>query len=138
MTEQQPDERWDAILGMLKSMASLDFSRTLPISDEADNMDAVASGLNMLSEELHANVVERSTLEKIVKELEVANQELQAFSDVLAHDLRNPLLDRDQLQPPAPRNPRRLARWPASRRLTAYFLRGPAHDAYHRRPSRLR
>ena len=92
MTEQQPDERWDAILGMLKSIASLDFSRTLPISDEADNMDAVASGLNMLSEELHANVVERSKLEEIVKELEVANQELQAFSDVLAHDLRNPLL----------------------------------------------
>ncbi len=92
MTEQQPDERWDAILGMLKSIASLDFSRTLPVSDKADNMDAVASGLNMLSEELHANVVARSKLEGIVKELEVANQELQAFSDALAHDLRNPLL----------------------------------------------
>ena len=92
MTEQQPDERWDAILGMLKSIASVDFSRRLPVSDKADNMDAVASGLNMLSEELHANVVERTKLEKIVKELEVANQELQAFSDVLAHDLRNPLL----------------------------------------------
>ncbi len=92
MIRQHPDERWDAILGMLKSIASLDFSRTLPISDKADNMDAVASGLNMLSEELHTNVVARSKLEGLVKELEVANQELQAFSDALAHDLRNPLL----------------------------------------------
>ena len=58
---EQP--RWDAILGMLASIASLDFSRTLPISGKADNMDAVASGLNMLSEELHNNVVERSKLE---------------------------------------------------------------------------
>ena len=77
---------------MLGSIASLDFSRTLEISDKADNMDAVAAGLNMLSEELQANVVERSKLEAIVTELEVANQELQAFSDALAHDLRNPLL----------------------------------------------
>ena len=58
MTEQQPDERWEAILGMLESIASLDFSRSLPVGNEADNMDAVASGLNMLSEELQANVVE--------------------------------------------------------------------------------
>jgi light-regulated signal transduction histidine kinase (bacteriophytochrome) len=92
MIKQQPDERWDAILGMLESIAALDFSRTLPISDKADEMDAVASGLNMLSEELHTNVVERSKLARIVTELEVANKELQAFSDALAHDLRNPLL----------------------------------------------
>ena len=36
--------------------------------------------------------MERSKLEDIVKELEVANQELQSFNHALAHDLRNPLL----------------------------------------------
>ena len=37
-------------------------------------------------------MVEMSKLEEIVRELEAANQELQAFSDALAHDLRSPLL----------------------------------------------
>ena len=92
MIEQQPDERWDAILEMLASIASLDFSRSLAISDKADEVDAVASGLNMLSQELKANVVQRSKLEDIVAELEGANRELEFFSDAIAHDLRMPLL----------------------------------------------
>ena len=92
MTEQQPDERWDAMLGMMESIASLDFSRSLAISDKADHVDAVASGLNMLSEELAASVVHRSKLEETVTQLEVVNQELEAFNNALAHDLRNPLL----------------------------------------------
>lgn len=64
MTEQQPDKRLDAILGMLESIASLDFSTRLTISNKADKIDAVASGLNMLSEELEANVVEKWKLEE--------------------------------------------------------------------------
>ncbi len=77
---------------MLESITSLDFSRSLAISDKADDLDAVASGLNMLCEELSAHVVQRSELKKAVSELEVANQELWAFGDALAHDLRHPLL----------------------------------------------
>jgi len=80
------------MLRMLESIASLDFSGSLAIGDKADDMDAVASGLNMLCQELEANVVRRSQLEEIVTELEVANQELELFGDALAHDLRNPLL----------------------------------------------
>ena len=83
MTEQQPDERWEAILGMLESIASLDFSRSLPISDEADNMDAVASGLNMLSEELQANVVEKSELAETVRALQWYRSMVTASSDLM-------------------------------------------------------
>ena len=54
MTDQQPDERLDAIVRMLESLASLDFTRRLPVGKRADLIDAVASGLNMLSEELQA------------------------------------------------------------------------------------
>ena len=83
MTEQQPDERWEAILGMLESIASLDFSRSLPISNEADNMDAVASGLNMLSEELQAKVVEKSELEETVRALQRYRSMATASSDLM-------------------------------------------------------
>ncbi len=65
MTEQQSDERLDAILVMLESIASLNFSRRLTISSKVDGLDAVASGLNMLSEELEASVVEKSKLEPL-------------------------------------------------------------------------
>ena len=83
MTEQQADERWEAILGMLESIASLDFSRSLPVGDEADNIDAVASGLNMLSEELQANVVEKSELAETVRALQWYRSMATASSDLM-------------------------------------------------------
>ena len=46
-------------------------------------MDAVALGLNMLSEELQANVVETSKLEEIVKELEWYRSMVTASSDLI-------------------------------------------------------
>ena len=83
MTEQRPDERWGALLGMVESIASLDFSRSLVISDKVDDIDAVASGLNMVSEELHANVVERSKLEEIVNALQRYEAMVTATSDLM-------------------------------------------------------
>ena len=77
---------------MVERIASLDFSHKLTISNRADNVDAVVTGLNMLSEELEANVVARWELEESVAALEVANRELEAFSEALAHDLKSPLL----------------------------------------------
>ncbi len=97
MTEQQPDERWDAILGMLESIASLDFSRSLPISEKADNMDAVASGLNMLCEELQANMSERKRVEEALRrqhEVLAHVQRVATMSEMvsaLAHEFSQPL-----------------------------------------------
>ena len=73
-----------------------------------------------------------------VAALEEANQELEAFGDALAHDLRSPLLIVTNFSHQLHETLRASLDGQASRRLTAYFLRGPAHDAYHRRPSRLR
>ena len=84
MTEQQSDERLDAILVMLECVASLDFSIRLPISSRGDTIDAVASGLNMLSEELESSVIQRSRLIEI-------NEDLDRFAYVAAHDIRSPL-----------------------------------------------
>ena len=97
MTEQQPDDRWDAILGMLESIASLDFSRSLPISKNADNMDAVASGLNMLCEELQTSLTERKRVEEALRqqhEVLAHVQRVATMSEIvsaLAHEFGQPL-----------------------------------------------
>lgn len=84
MTEPQADERLDAIVAMLERVARLDFSKRLPISTEGDAIDAVASGLNMLSEELESSVIQRSRLADI-------NEDLERFAYVAAHDIRSPM-----------------------------------------------
>ncbi len=68
MTEQQPDERLDAILATLERVAALDFSHRLTISDKVDSIDALASGLNMLSEELQANLTKRKRAEETLRQ----------------------------------------------------------------------
>ena len=68
MTDQQSDGRWDAIQSMMESVAALDFSRRLTISEKADSVDAVAAGLNMLSEELEANLAERKRAEEALRQ----------------------------------------------------------------------
>ncbi len=84
MIEPQFDERLDAVLSMLESIASLDFTRKLKLSSKADKIDAVAAGLNMLSEELKSNVVKRTELEEI-------NKNLERFASIAAHDMKSPL-----------------------------------------------
>lgn len=84
MSEPQFDERLDAVLSMLKSIASLDFTRKLKLSSNADKIDAVAAGLNMLSEELKSNVIKRTELEEI-------NKNLERFASIAAHDMKSPL-----------------------------------------------
>jgi signal transduction histidine kinase len=53
-------------------------------SDDNDIIDAIAVGLNMLSEELNTNVVEKSKLDEV-------NAKLERFAYATAHDLKSPL-----------------------------------------------
>lgn len=69
---------------MIGRIAALDFSQALPTSDKNDMIDAIALGLNMLSEELNTNVVERSKLDDV-------NRKLEKFAYTTAHDLKSPL-----------------------------------------------
>jgi signal transduction histidine kinase len=83
-TTLEEDKRLTDILDMIGRVASLDFSQTLHISSENDMVDAIALGLNMLSEELNLNVVEKSKLDTV-------NAKLEKFAYTTAHDLRSPL-----------------------------------------------
>jgi len=84
LTYSSDDERLPHILDMIGRVAALDFSMTLPASDNNDMIDAISIGLNMLSEELNANVVERSKLDDM-------NSKLERFAYTTAHDLKSPM-----------------------------------------------
>ena len=84
MDGQDNEQRLSDILDMIGSMASLDLSRVLKISDRNDMIDAIALGLNMLSEELNAQMVARDTLDEL-------NDRLEQFAHTTAHDLKSPL-----------------------------------------------
>lgn len=84
MSELDNDKRLNDILEMIGRVAALDFSKVLPTSDKNDMIDAISLGLNMLSEELNSNVVERSKLDQV-------NRKLEKFAYTTAHDLKSPL-----------------------------------------------
>lgn len=85
MSNPEKDKRLDEVLDMIARMASLDFSRRLPLDmNPNDPMDAVIYGLNMLSEELHNNVIEKKRLTDI-------NHRLEEFAFTASHDLKSPL-----------------------------------------------
>lgn len=69
---------------MIGRVAALDFSEMLPISKKNDMIDAISLGLNMLSEELKSNVVEKSKIDEV-------NSKLEKFAYTTAHDLKSPL-----------------------------------------------
>lgn len=77
-------ERLIEILDMIGNMAALNFSKVLVTSDRHDMIDAIALGLNMLSEELNDQVVHRKHLDEI-------NRKLERFAATTAHDLKSPL-----------------------------------------------
>lgn len=78
------DERLNEILDMIGCMAALDFSKTIETSDQNDMIDAIALGLNMLSEELNTQVVARAKLDEV-------NLKLEKFAYTTAHDLKSPI-----------------------------------------------
>lgn len=84
VSEQGLDELSDAIFGL----ASLDFTRTLPVSGDGTVMDGVRGCVNMLSEELEAHHCEMERVNLLAAQAAAAKTE---FLSNMSHELRTPM-----------------------------------------------
>jgi len=62
MKDEKDKRRMDTLIEMISAMARLDFSQRIDAKVTSNPLDIIALGLNMLSEELEENVVEKSRL----------------------------------------------------------------------------
>ncbi len=92
-------DRLDAILAALISYARRDFSPRIDVTERRDLIDAIATGINMLAEELDGEIASRHELEAAYARLRATQSQLlvaEKFAAIgqlatgVAHELNNP------------------------------------------------
>jgi rsbT co-antagonist protein RsbR len=64
--QEKVDARLGELMEMIIALANLDFDKSATIDGKGDLTDAVAAGLNMLSEELRSSAVSRAYIDNII------------------------------------------------------------------------
>lgn len=73
----------EEILDVILALSALDFSKAVNVGYEDSNFNAVATGLNMLGQELQRSVVSKEALEREIVQRKNAEQKLQEAHDFL-------------------------------------------------------
>lgn len=69
MKDYSDEARLEQLIDVIGAMAMLDFSTKAIVDDSGSQLNAIATGLNMLAEELELTIVSKSDLEEKNKEL---------------------------------------------------------------------
>lgn len=66
---EQTERRLHAVMDMMIAMAGLDFSRSVPVDEGENILDAVSLAANMLNEELRASTVSKAYVDNIIESM---------------------------------------------------------------------
>lgn len=92
------DQNVQQFIEVISSYANLDFKQKLPITAGGTLWDAIATGINMLGEELEQSTASRQELERERNHLKVAKEQAEEASKAksrflanISHEIRTPL-----------------------------------------------
>lgn len=98
MTEVSKNSQAQELLDVIMSYARLDFNKTCSINDDGSTLDAIATGINMLGEELQSSTISAREKEHLLSEIHhrVKNN-MQIISSMLR--LHKNMIDDPKLDP---------------------------------------